>query len=120
MAQFLLDENIPVDVKDWLIKKGFKIINVSQTNLKGAKDSVIAEYASKNNIPIITLDQGFARIYRVFPGTLTIIIIKVKPATSVNIIQTLNIAQQKISLKNIQDLQDKLVIISRKKIRIIK
>jgi predicted nuclease of predicted toxin-antitoxin system len=71
----------------------------------------------KNNLSIITLDQGFAQIYRIFQkGTLTVIIIKAKPATSTNIIETLNTAQQKI---NLEEIQHKLVIITKKKIRII-
>ena len=117
MTQILIDENIPRDVKEWLIKKGFDTISVSQTHLKSAQDYALAEYASKHNLLIITLDQGFAKIYRIFQkGTLSVIIIKAKPATSANIIETMNAAQQKINLKEIQH---KLIIITKKKIRII-
>jgi len=50
------------------------------------------------------LDQGFARIYRTFrKGTLSVIIIKAKPATSANIIEVLYAAQQKIDLKQVQN-----------------
>lgn len=117
MTQIIVDENIPSDVREWLTKKGFNPINVSQTHLKSAKDYAIAEYAAKNNIPIITLDKGFAQIYRIFQkDTLTVIIIKANPATPANIIETLNAAQQKIDLK---ETRNKLIIITKKKIRII-
>lgn len=117
MAQILIDENIPRDVKEWLKKKGFDTISISQTHLKSAKDYAVAEYAAKNNLPIITLDQGFAQIYRLFQkGTLTIIIVKAKPATSANIIENLNAAQQKIDM---MEIKHKLIIITKRKIRII-
>jgi hypothetical protein len=49
-------------------------------------------------------------------GTLTIIIIRAKPATPANIIETLTAAQKRINLKEIRN---KLVIITKKRIRII-
>ncbi|MGA3290774.1 MAG: DUF5615 family PIN-like protein [Candidatus Bathyarchaeia archaeon] len=113
----IVDENVPRDVREWLSKKGFEIINVSQIHLKGAKDHVIAEYAAKNKIAIVTLDRGFAQVYRTFQkGTLTVMIIKANPPTPINIIETLNSAQVKLNLKEIEN---KLVIITKKKIRII-
>ena len=114
----IVDENIPKDVEEWLSKKGFETVNVSKLLLKSAKDHVIAEYAVKNKMAIITLDKGFAQLYRTFQkGTqLTVIIVKANPPTPVNIIETLNLAQNKINLKEIQN---KLVIITKRKIRII-
>ena len=76
MTQILLDENIPRGVKEWLMKNGFDIISISQTYLKSAKDYAIAEYAAKNYLPLITLDHGFAQLYRILQkGTFTVIII---------------------------------------------
>lgn len=114
----IIDENIPKDVKEWLSKKGFETVTVSKLLLKSAKDQVIAEYAAKNKMAIITLDKGFAQLYRTFQkGTpLTVLIIKANPPTPINIIETLNLAQNKINLKEIQN---KLVIITKRKIRII-
>lgn len=60
MTKLIVDENIPRDAKEWLVKKGFDTINISPNLLKGAKDRVIAEYAAKNKMAIITLDKGFA------------------------------------------------------------
>ena len=117
MRRMLVDENISRIVRGWLTQKGFEITTISQTHLKSAKDYAVAEYAAKNNMTIITLDKGFARIYRMFQkGTLTVIIIKANPAKPVNIIEALNAAQQKMDLGEIQN---KLVIITKKRIRII-
>jgi uncharacterized protein (DUF433 family)/predicted nuclease of predicted toxin-antitoxin system len=117
LVKILLDENIPKDISKWFIKKGFETTNVSQTHLKSAKDHAIAEYAAQNRMVIITLDKGFAQLYRSFQkGTLSVIIIKAHPSTPANIIETLNLAQNKINLK---ETQNKLVILTNKKIRII-
>ena len=118
MAKMIMDENIPRDVQEWLSKKGFETVNVSKLLLKSAKDNIIAEYAVKNKMSIITLDKGFAQLYRTFQkgASLTVIIIKANPPTPFNIIETLNLAQNKIKL---EEIQNKLVIITKRKIRII-
>jgi len=117
LPHILVDENVPKSVTDWLRKKGITTTNVSETDLKGAKDHTIAEYAAKNNLTILTLDMDFAQIYHtLMRGTLTAIVIKANPATPTNTLEILNAAQQKI---NLGEIKNKLVIISKKKIRII-
>jgi predicted nuclease of predicted toxin-antitoxin system len=117
LPKTIVDENIPRDAKEWLIKKGFEIVSLSQTPLKSAKDFEVVEYAAKNSMAIITLDRGFSKLYHTFKKQqITIIIIRVKPATPTNIIDILNAAQQKINLK---EAKNKLIIISKSKIRII-
>ena len=117
MPRILIDENVPKSVVEWLKKKSFKFTNVSETSLKGAKDKTIAEYASKSNMTILTLDTDFAQLYHtLLKGALAVIVIKAKPATPSNIIEILNAAQQKINLK---ETQNKLIIITKRRIRII-
>ena len=118
MVKIIVDENIPRDVEEWLSKKGFETVNISKLQTSGAKDIVLAKYAIKNKMAIITLDKGFAQLYRTFQkGTLlTVIIVKANPTTPINIIETLNSAQNRINLKEIKS---KLVIITKKKIRMI-
>ena len=36
----IVDENIPRDVEEWLSKKGFETVKVSELLLKSAKDHV--------------------------------------------------------------------------------
>jgi len=117
LTQMLLDENVPRSVKEWLNKKGFNTTSVSETNLKGTKDKTVAEYAQQNNMTILTLDTDFAQIYHtLLKGTITVIVIKAKPATPNNIIDILNVAHKKIDLSKIPN---NLVIITKKRIRII-
>jgi predicted nuclease of predicted toxin-antitoxin system len=113
----ITDENIPRGVREWLVKKGFDIVNTPQVHLKSAKDHEIAEYAVKNDLTIITLDNHFSQIYRMRKKEqITVIIIKSKPATPSNILETLEAAQQKIDLRTVKN---KLVILTKKNIRII-
>jgi predicted nuclease of predicted toxin-antitoxin system len=117
LPKIIVDENIPRGVREWLLNRGFEVTSVAQTHLKGAKDLAIAEYAIKNNFTIFTLDNHFSQIYRMLKKEQrAIIIIKAKPATPSNIIEILEVAQQKIDLKTVRN---KLVIISKRKIRII-
>lgn len=117
LTGFLVDENVPNNVKEWLISKGLNIISVSETSLKRAKDYSIAEFAVKSNMTILTLDMDFAQIYySLKKGMLSVIVIKANPATASNILQTLISADKKVDFRNVEN---KLVIISRKRIRII-
>ncbi|MCW3982767.1 MAG: DUF5615 family PIN-like protein [Candidatus Bathyarchaeota archaeon] len=117
MPRILVDENVPRDVQEWLVKRGFDITSVTETQLRGAKDQAIGNYAAKNKLAVLTLDNHFSQVYRFFKGNqLTVIIIKAKPATPVNIIQTLDNAQKRINLKEVTG---KLLIISKKKVRVI-
>jgi predicted nuclease of predicted toxin-antitoxin system len=52
----LVDESVTKDIRKWLKKQGFDTLNASDTNLKGAKDQDIAQYAVKNSMTILTLD----------------------------------------------------------------
>ena len=107
----------PISVVEWLNKRGLSVIKVSEAGLKGAKDEIVAKYAINNNMIILTLDTDFAYIYHsVFKGSLTAIVIRVKPPTPTNIIETLDTALKKVKL---EELEKKLAIITKRKVRII-
>lgn len=117
MPLILVDENITNSIREWLKRKGFNTLNVSDTDLKSAEDYEISKYAAENGMTILTLDTEFAQIYHtLYKGKLGVIVVKANPATPANILETLIAAQRKINLKEIQN---KLVIITKKKIRII-
>lgn len=117
MPQILIDENLPITVMTWLKKRGLNVIRASEAGLRGAKDENIAKYAIKNNMIILTLDTDFAYIYyNVFRGSLTVIVVRIKPPTPANIIEVLNTTLKKIKL---DEFQKKLAIITKRKIRII-
>ena len=117
MPRILVEENVPVSVMKWLKRRGLSVTRVSEVGLKGAKDENIAKYAAENNLIVLTLDVDFAYIYyNVFRGSLTVIVVRVKPPTPLNIIEPLNTTLKKIKL---EELQKKLAIITKRKVRII-
>jgi predicted nuclease of predicted toxin-antitoxin system len=117
LPTLFLDENIPREVREWLIKKGFQLTSVARVDLKGALDQTLAEYASEHKLTIVTLDNHFAHIYQMLKKRgLTVIIIKANPAIPRNIIQIIERTQSKIDLR---EAENKLIIISKKKVRII-
>ena len=78
-----------------------------------------ANQEGKRNKPpkILTLDTDFAQIYHTLKkGTLSVIVIKANPATAFNILQTLITGSKKVDL---QKTENKLIIISNKRIKII-
>jgi predicted nuclease of predicted toxin-antitoxin system len=113
----LVDESVTRTVREWLRKQGFDMVNVCDIGLKGARDQEIANYAEKNLMTILTLDTDFAQIYHNSPkGTLGVIVIRANPSTPAVILEILNKAHEKINLKKIDN---KLLIITKRKIRII-
>ena len=113
----IVDENIPESVATFLDTRGFKTHRISEDFLKSAKDSVIAKYAAEKGMLVLTLDSDFAQLYHnIFRGRITVLLIKVNPTTAENIIIVLDAALEKIRKT---DIQNKLVIITRKRIRII-
>jgi hypothetical protein len=63
------------------------------------------------------MDKGFSQIYHIFKKKgITVVIIRVNQASPFRINNILNEAQKKIDLKTVND---KLIIISKNKIRVI-
>jgi predicted nuclease of predicted toxin-antitoxin system len=117
LTRLLVDENVPKRVTEWLKKNGFYVTRVNDTSLKSARDSAIAEYVSENKMEILTLDLDFARIYHTLKkGSLSVIVIRATPATASHILETLIAAHRRM---NLHEPQNKLIIITNKRIRII-
>jgi predicted nuclease of predicted toxin-antitoxin system len=111
--EFILDENISPLVKDYFIKKGFKCETVREL-MKGELDSVIAEYALKNNKVIITLDKDFGKIFS--DMGISVILLRLKRALPQKIIYYLeNFFLIKSDFK--EEELPRLFVITEKKIR---
>ena len=112
-----MDENIPQSVTDYLNTKGFKTFSICNDFLKSSKDYAIAQYAAEKGMQVLTLDSDFAQLYHnVFRGKISVLLIKANPTTAENIIGILDVALKKIGKTKTQN---KLIIITKKKIRII-
>ena len=113
----IVDENIPQSVAAYLNSKGFRTLCISEDILKSAKDSVIAKYAAEQGMLILTQDSDFAQLYHnLYRGKVTVLLIKVNPITTENIINILEDAMTRIKRTEIKN---KLLIITKKRIRII-
>ena len=117
MAKILIDQNIPKSVIDWLRQKGFEIVTLADANLKGAPDKKIAVYAVQNNMAVLTQDSDFGKMYHtLYRRKLAVILVSTKEGTTQSIIQALDKAQLRLNLKNVQN---QLLIVTKKRIRIV-
>jgi predicted nuclease of predicted toxin-antitoxin system len=113
----IVDENIPEGVAKYLNTRGFKTLSVSEDVVKSSKDIAIAKYAAEKDMHVLTLDSDFAQLYHnIFRGRITVLLVKANPTTAENIIGILDSALEKIRKA---ETQNKLLIITKKRIRII-
>lgn len=63
--KFLLDENIPKELGNFLKNKGFKIELINSNKHKGKSDKEVFEYAVKNGYTIITFDADFCSFKKI-------------------------------------------------------
>ena len=60
--KFLLDENIPKRIANWLKEQGYVAITLYKLNLLGIKNGSVAELAIQENAIILTCDRDFLRM----------------------------------------------------------
>jgi predicted nuclease of predicted toxin-antitoxin system len=117
LARILIDQNMPKRVMDWLKQKDFEIVTLADANLRGAADKKIAAFAIQNNMAVLTQDVDFAKMYHtLYRRKLAVILVNTKEGTTQSIIQALDKAQLRLNLKNVQN---QLVIITERRIRIV-
>jgi predicted nuclease of predicted toxin-antitoxin system len=61
LTPILIDQNIPIRVRDWLKQKGFETVILADVNLRGAADKEIAEFAIQKHMTVLTQDADFAK-----------------------------------------------------------
>ena len=62
MVRFLLDENVPLRLKDTLVAKGFEVNLVVEILGAGTVNHKIVEQAMRSNDIILTFDEDFRRL----------------------------------------------------------
>lgn len=63
---FKIDENLPLEIAELLIKAGHDAKTVNAQQLKGAKDCVLIDLCKSENRILVTLDTDFSDI-RAYP-----------------------------------------------------
>jgi len=108
--EFLLDENVRVEVIDFLRRKGFKAEYVP----KGSTNDKVASLAKRKRLVLITHDTGFAdpNLYppKEFSG---IIVIRISPSALDEILSSLERA-----LEQVREISGKLVVLEKGRVRI--
>ncbi len=87
---FKIDENLPVEVKMWLIDAGFDALTVRDQELVGSPDPLIASVVAAEGRCLITLDLDFADM-RAYPPSLYpgIIVLRPRKQTTPRILRLL-------------------------------
>ena len=76
---FLLDENVPISVKDIIHDLGFNIFTLHDFNKLGIQNGEVAKLALKEKAIIITLDSDFLKLNKNLQKRSRIIYIKIHP-----------------------------------------
>jgi predicted nuclease of predicted toxin-antitoxin system len=115
---FLIDADLPRSTAQALIDAGHVAVDVRDIGLRQAPDSIIAEYAKRHNLCLLSGDFDFADIRNYVPSEyFGIVILKVhKDATAAFIIEILKSFLSQ--LNNLGDLRGKLAMVEVDRIRI--
>ena len=76
---FLLDENVPISVKDIIHDLGFDVFTLYDFHMLGIKNGDVAKLALKEKAIIITLDSDFLQLNEDLQKKSRIIYIKIHP-----------------------------------------
>lgn len=115
--RFLLDENVPVPVINWLrsLRPDWTVEHTSDVGLNGRSDSDVFRWAQEHGSIVVTFDDDFADL-RTFPeGHFGVIRLRIWPTT---VEETQAALMRLFDSTNVTELQGSLTIISQSKIRI--
>ena len=76
---FLLDENVPISIKDVIHELGFDVFTLHDFDMLGIQNGEVAKLALKEKAIIITLDSDFLRLNKSLQKKSRIIYIKIHP-----------------------------------------
>ncbi|MCF8504549.1 MAG: DUF5615 family PIN-like protein [Caulobacter sp.] len=62
--RFVVDEQLPTDLVDWLVEQGHDATHVSELGLRSSTDRTIREAAFSSDAVVISKDSDFVRIRR--------------------------------------------------------
>lgn len=99
--KFLLDENVPLSIKNVIHKLGYDVKTLNDFNKLGIANGEVAKIAIKEDAIIITFDSDFLNINNNLQLKSRIIYIKIHPRDP-------KIAQELLK-KNLKNCTDKLV-----------
>jgi len=115
MHNILADECVHKDMINALRLAGHKILTARDATLSGATDETIFSYAVKNRLVLFTFDRGFGDIFAFNIADSSGVVIE-----RINLMTKDEMIEIAVAFFNEQkDLQGKLIIIDKMRIRII-
>ena len=76
---FLLDEDVPISIKDVIRELGFEVFTLHDFDKLGIRNGEVAKLALKENAIIVTLDSDFLELNKNLQQKSRIIYIKIHP-----------------------------------------
>ena len=76
---FLLDENVPISIKDVIHDLDFDVFTLHDFNMLGVQNGEVAKLALKEKAIIITLDSDFLHLNKSLQKKSRVIYIKIHP-----------------------------------------
>ena len=76
---FLLDENVPLTIKNLIKEIGFNVTTLHDEKKLGIKNGEVADLALKKNAIIITLDSDFLKMKKALQEKIKVIYVKIHP-----------------------------------------
>ncbi|MFW9991769.1 MAG: DUF5615 family PIN-like protein [Candidatus Odinarchaeota archaeon] len=77
--KFLLDENVPRSLKNYLLKQQYTAVTIQELNKRGISNGEVAELAIDQDYVIITFDEDFTVLKEELRKKARIIYIKMHP-----------------------------------------
>jgi predicted nuclease of predicted toxin-antitoxin system len=112
--RFLLDENIPYALIDFLETKGFSVDHLKKINKGGIRNGEVYQLAEENSMWIITRDADFQNYYKFISHKIGwIILIKLSVTKTEYLVQKIksffNQHEDKLSKKHLIIVEDEMV-----------
>lgn len=116
MGKFLLDENIPPAIGDFLRGRGYDVVDVWGLGKSGATDEDLLALASAQGRILVSFDKHFADIISYPPGTHNgIIRIRIHPPLIAHILEAF---EKLLAGFDLKALRGSLIVLGKKGFRI--
>jgi len=113
---FLVDENVPPKIVEFLRSKNYKVKYAGEVGLSGAPDDEVIAYALKEGLAIVSFDKHFANILLYPPSAYSgIIRINIHPPVLKDVIAAFEEFFKKF---DVSDIRGALIILERDGFRV--
>ena len=88
--QFKIDENLHIDVADYLRQHGYDAMTVNEQGLQGQSDDVIANICQQESRVLVTLDLDFADMRRYPPNRYAgLLVLRLTDQSRISVLRTM-------------------------------